>query len=81
MCLYVWLMINHSEDIHNKRTLDPDQNQKLAFEKSIPWVIRIVFEVFPEEYRPLISWNNVKAVSQLILNSVERTNVRVSSKT
>ena len=46
--------------------------QKLAFEKSIPRVIRIVLEVFPEKYRPLISWNNVKAVLQLIFNPVKR---------
>ena len=59
MCLYVWLMISHLEDIHNKLNLDPDQNQKLGFEKSIPQVIRIVLEVFPEKYWPLISWNNV----------------------
>ena len=72
MCLYVWLMISHPEDIHNKQNLDPDRNQKVAFEKSIPWVIRIVLEVFPEKYWPLISWNNVKAVSQLIFNPVKR---------
>ena len=81
MCLYVWLM-SYSDDIHDGRSLDTDRNQKLAFEKSIPRVIRIVLEVFPEEYRPLISWNNVKAVSQFIFNPVKRPsrNVHVSSR-
>ena len=51
---------------------DPDRNQKLAFEESIPWVIGIVLEVFPKEDWPLISRDNVKAILQLIFNPVEK---------